>query len=209
MGIFTDLTKFSEHVNLIYEKAIDDYHVQNSIHTSMLNPYEKGDIESLFYSKCWTDTVQWHVEDEIRNPYIQPEQALKLKRRIDHLNQERTDKVELIDHCFLLKYSNVKAAASVSMNTESPAWALDRLSILALKIYHMKAEAERTDAIPEHIASCGQKLSVLYEQQKDLLRSINELLQDISGGRKHMKVYKQMKMYNDPALNPVLYNASR
>jgi hypothetical protein len=209
MGIFRDLRKFSEQVNLIYEKAIDDYHLQHSIHPSMLNPYDNGEIENLFYSKCWTDTIQWHVEDEIRNPYIQPEQALKLKRCIDRLNQERTDKVELIDHYFFLKYSSVKVAASVSMNTESPAWALDRLSILALKIYHMKAETERTDAIPEHIATCSQKLSVLCEQQNDLLRSINELLQDISGGRKHMKVYRQMKMYNDPALNPVLYNSSR
>ena len=209
MCIFTDLAMFSEKVNLIYEKAIIDYHIQNSINSSMLNPFANGEIENLFYSKCWTDTVQWHVEDEIRDPDIEPEHALKLKRRIDRLNQERTDKVELIDHCLFLRYSYVTVAASVPMNTESPAWALDRLSILALKIYHMKAETERADAIPEHIATCCQKLSVLYEQQKDLLRSINELLHDISGGRKHMKVYKQMKMYNDPALNHVLYNAAR
>ena len=149
--------------------------------------------------------MQWHLEDIIRNPGIDPEEALKLKRRIDKSNQDRTDLVELIDSYFLEKYQGVRPLASATINTESPAWAIDRLSILALKIYHMRQETLRTDASADHLAQCSQKLNVLLEQRKDLSTAIDQLLDDIEGGRKYMKVYKQMKMYNDPNLNPVLY----
>lgn len=209
MPHFSDPTMFAEHVTGIYEKAIHDYHLYDSIDRQIKNPFPPGEIESLFYLKCWIDTVQWHVEDEIRDPDINPVEALQYKRRIDHLNQDRTNKVELIDQYLLSQYNHVQASASVPVNTESPAWALDRLSILALKIYHMKIETDRTDATPEHVEACAQKLHVLNEQRQDLQRSINELLRDISKGIKRMKLYKQMKMYNDPALNPVLYNASK
>lgn len=149
--------------------------------------------------------MQWHLEDIIRDPQIDPVEALALKRRIDKSNQDRTDMVEELDTYFREKYSDVKVAADATINTESPAWALDRLSILALKIYHMQAEVDRTDATAEHLAKCRGKLAVLLEQRADLTTAINQLLDDIAAGRKYMKVYRQMKMYNDPATNPVLY----
>ena len=149
--------------------------------------------------------VQWHLEDIIRNPEIDPEEALVIKRRIDKSNQERTDLVEMIDDYFLQKYANVEVKADATINTESPAWAIDRLSILAVKIYHMQQEVERKDASPEHVAKCREKLRILLEQRADLSMAITQLLSEIESGKKYMKVYKQMKMYNDPALNPVLY----
>ena len=155
--------------------------------------------------KNWIDTVQWHFEDIIRDPQIDPEAALVLKRRIDKSNQDRTDLVEMIDSYFLDTYKDVKILDNATINTESPAWAIDRLSILALKIYHMKEQTERTDASEEHLAQCQKKLSVLLEQQKDLSTAIDQLIADIEAGRKYMKVYKQMKMYNDPSTNPILY----
>jgi hypothetical protein len=191
--------------NSIFEESIIHYHEKDDIDTPVSNPYPKDKIEHLLYLKNWIDTVQWHLEDIIRNPSIDPAEALKIKRRIDTSNQERTDVVEYIDSYFLEQYKNITPLKDVSINTESPAWAIDRLSILALKIYHMKAEAERKDASVEHIANCQLKLSILLEQRKDLSRAIDELLKDIAEGRKYMKVYKQMKMYNDPSLNPVLY----
>ena len=151
------------------------------------------------------DVVQWHLEDIIRNPEIDPEEALAIKRRIDKSNQERTDLVEMIDDYFLQKYANVEVKADATINTESPAWAIDRLSILAVKIYHMQQEVERKDASPEHVAKCREKLRILLEQRADLSMAITQLLDEIESGKKYMKVYKQMKMYNDPALNPVLY----
>ena len=162
-------------------------------------------IEYYLYLKNWIDTVLWHFEDIIRDPQIDPVEALALKRRIDKSNQDRTDLVELIDSYFLDKYKDVKIQPDATINTESPAWAIDRLSILALKIYHMRQEVERTDVSPEHHAQCEKKLNILLEQQKDLSSAIDQLIADIEAGRKYMKVYKQMKMYNDPALNPVLY----
>ena len=191
--------------NSIFEKSIADYHIADDVDTPVNNPYPKDQLEHLLYLKNWIDTVQWHLEDIIRNPAIDPVEALAIKRRIDHSNQERTDVVEYIDSYFLQQYTNIKPLPSASVNTESPAWAIDRLSILALKIYHMQAEAERTDASKEHIASCRQKLTILLEQKKDLSSAIDTLLSDIAEGKKFMKVYKQMKMYNDPSLNPVLY----
>ena len=189
----------------IFEQAINDYHVVDDVDQPLKNPYEVGTIEYYLYVKNWIDTVQWHFEDIIRDPKIDPEAALVLKRRIDKSNQDRTDLVEMIDSYFLDKYKDVEVLPDATINTESPAWAVDRLSILALKIYHMREQVERKDADVEHIAKCQQKLDVLLEQQKDLSTAIDQLLADIEAGRKYMKVYKQMKMYNDPSTNPILY----
>lgn len=196
---------FSELCNNIFNQAIRDYHIKDNIETPINNPYEREEIENRLYLKCWIDTVQWHFEDIIRDPHIDPVEALLLKRRIDRSNQDRTDLVEQIDSYFRLKYSDVQILPDARLNTESPAWAVDRLSILALKIYHMREQAERTDATAEHREKCGAKLQVLLEQQKDLSLAIDQLLDDIQAGRKYMKVYRQMKMYNDPSTNPVLY----
>lgn len=196
---------FSEQCNKIFQRAIDDYHVQDDIDTPISNPYDDGTIENRLYLKCWIDTVQWHFEDIIRDPHIDPTEALTLKRRIDRSNQDRTDLVEQIDSYFRQKYAEVKVLPGARINTESPAWAIDRLSILALKIYHMREQAERQDASKEHKDTCKVKLNVLLEQQKDLGTAIDQLLEDIQEGRKYMKVYRQMKMYNDPSTNPVLY----
>lgn len=196
---------FSEQCNKIFQRAIDDYHVHDDIDTPINNPYDDGTIENRLYLKCWIDTVQWHFEDIIRDPNIDPIEALALKRRIDRSNQDRTDLVEQIDSYFRQKYSEVKVLPDARINTESPAWAVDRLSILALKIYHMREQAEREDASKEHKDKCMAKLNVLLEQQKDLGTAIDQLLEDIQEGRKYMKVYRQMKMYNDPSTNPVLY----
>ena len=169
------------------------------------NPYPQENIECYLYLKNWIDAVQWHLEDIIRDPKIDPSEALAIKRRIDQSNQDRTDLVERIDSYFLDKYKDVRVLPDATINTESPAWAIDRLSILVLKIYHMKAEADRTDAEAGHLDACRRKLNVLLEQKKDLSTALDQLLDDIRQGRKYMKVYKQMKMYNDPSLNPVLY----
>ena len=196
---------FTEFANPIFVQSIQDYHKTDCVDTPINNPYESKTIEYYLYLKNWIDTVQWHFEDIIRDPNIDPAEALVLKRRIDKSNQDRTDLVELIDSYFLDKYKDVQIKANATINTESPAWAIDRLSILALKIYHMRQEVERTDTTPEHHAQCENKLNVLLEQQKDLSSAIDQLIDDIENGRKYMKVYKQMKMYNDPNLNPVLY----
>lgn len=196
---------FSEQCNKIFQRAIDDYHIHDDIDTPINNPYDEGTIENRLYLKCWIDTVQWHFEDIIRDPHIDPMEALILKRRIDRSNQDRTDLVEQIDSYFRQKYSEVKVLPNARINTESPAWAIDRLSILALKIYHMREQVERQDASKEHKDTCTAKLNVLLEQQKDLGTAIDQLLEDIQEGRKYMKVYRQMKMYNDPSTNPVLY----
>lgn len=197
---------FVELCNQVFNQAIRDYHVTDNIDTPINNPYERDSIENRLYLKCWIDTVQWHFEDIIRDPHIDPTEALALKRRIDRSNQDRTDLVEQIDSYFRQKYSDVNVLPDARINTESPAWAIDRLSILALKIYHMKEQAERTDASDEHRQKCQTKLNVLLEQQVDLGTAIDQLLEDITAGRKYMKVYRQMKMYNDPSTNPVLYN---
>lgn len=196
---------FTEKANAIFNRAIADYHLYDDVDHHFENPYEAGSLEALLYDKNMVDTVQWHLEDIIRNPDIDPVEALALKRRIDRSNQERTDMVEYIDSYFLEKYRDVKPLPDARLNTETPAWAIDRLSILALKIYHMERETERTDVDEAHREACRRKLDVLLTQQKDLSKAIEELLEDIEAGRKYMKTYKQMKMYNDPALNPVLY----
>ena len=196
---------FTEKARPIFERAIRDYHQTDDIDAPLQNPYAAGTIEADLYRKCWIDTVQWHLEDIVRDPEINPVAALSLKRRIDRSNQERTDLVETIDSYIYTLYHGVQRLPEATINTESPAWAIDRLSILALKIYHMSEQAERTDASAEHRATCQQKLNVLLEQQVDLSTAIDQLLADIEAGRKWMKVYKQMKMYNDPATNPVVY----
>ena len=196
---------FTEHCNVIFGQAIRDHHLTDNVDTPMNNPYNRGTIDYNLYMKCWIDTVQWHFEDIIRDPHIDPTEALQLKRRIDRSNQDRTDLVEEIDTYFRKQYSEVKPLPDARLNTESPAWAVDRLSILALKIYHMKEQVEREDAETAHRDKCAEKLSVLLEQQKDLGLAIDQLLEDIEAGRKYMKVYRQMKMYNDPSTNPVLY----
>lgn len=189
----------------IFEKAISDYHVNDNVDTPINNPYEERSIEYYLYLKNWIDTVQWHLEDIIRDPEINPVEALAIKRRIDKSNQDRTDLVEMIDSYFLDKYKDVTVLPDAVINTESPAWAVDRLSILELKIYHMKEQVERKDADEKHKEQCSRKLAVLLEQRKDLASAIDQLLSDIEAGKKYMKVYKQMKMYNDPSTNPVLY----
>lgn len=191
--------------NEIFDRSVADYHKLDNVDSPCVNPYEDGSFEAILYSKNWVDAVQWHLEDIIRDPEIDPVAALELKRRIDRSNQVRTDMVEDIDTWFRNKYKDVKVSENATINTESPAWALDRLSILALKIWHMREQAERTDADPEHIAKCRGKLDVLLEQRKDLSEAIDTLIEDIAAGRKYMKVYRQMKMYNDPSTNPVLY----
>lgn len=196
---------FAELAFPVFEKSIEDYHKFDDVNQPLANPYEKGSIEHLLYAKNWVDTVQWHYEDIIRDPQIDPVAALVLKRKIDASNQVRTDMVEYIDSYFLDKYKNVQVKPNAKINTESPAWAMDRLSILALKIYHMHEEATRPDASEDHRAKCQAKLEVLLEQKQDMFTSISQLIEDIENGDKFMKVYKQMKMYNDEELNPVLY----
>ncbi|MBF1571573.1 MAG: DUF4254 domain-containing protein [Prevotella sp.] len=196
---------FTKHCNEIFNRAIRDYHVNDDIDTPIQNPFEEGSIENRLYLKCWIDTVQWHFEDIIRDPNIDPVAALALKRRIDKSNQDRTDLVEQIDSYFRTLYKEVHVLDNARLNTESPAWAIDRLSILALKIYHMKEETLREDATPGHVAKCKAKLQILLEQQQDLSTAIDQLLEDIAAGKIYMKVYRQMKMYNDADTNPVLY----
>ena len=196
---------FSEQSNQIFSACTNYYHTMDNVDAEFKNPYEFKTIAYYLFLKNWIDAVQWHLEDIIRNPAIDPQEALLIKRRIDRSNQDRTDLVELIDSFFLEQYSDVKPLPDATINTESPAWAIDRLSILVLKIYHMQQEANRPDAEPAHKEQCTKKLAVLLEQQKDLSAAIDQLLDDIQTGRKYMKLYKQMKMYNDPSLNPVLY----
>lgn len=195
----------TESYNNIFNQAIKDYHVKDNVDTPINNPYDRESIENRLYLKCWIDTVQWHLEDIIRDPHIDPIEALQIKRRIDRSNQDRTDLVEQIDSYFRQLYCDVAVLPDARINTESPAWAIDRLSILALKIYHMQEQVDREEASEEHREKCKSKLNVLLEQQKDLSTAIDQLLEDIAEGRKYMKVYRQMKMYNDPSTNPILY----
>ena len=204
--IAADLTKKAYQ---IFEQSIEDYHKFDSVVQPISNPYNKSDIKHLFYLKNWIDTVQWHYEDIIRDPHINPEDALVLKRKIDASNQHRTDLVENLDAFFLNEYKDVEVLKEAQINTESPAWAFDRLSILALKIYHMQEEASRAEASEDHRQACQKKLEVLLEQRTDLMSAIEQLLKDFKSGRKYMKVYKQMKMYNDDDLNPVLREAKK
>jgi hypothetical protein len=198
---------FAKKANEIFDSATSAYHITDNVDAQEPNPFQPGTIQHTLHAKNWIDAVQWHLEDIIRDPQIDPVKALALKRRIDRSNQDRTDMVEELDTHFRQLYAQVTPQPDATINTESPAWALDRLSILALKIYHMKAEADRHDAQPQHRQRCAQKLDILLQQRDDLTQAIDTLLDDIAAGRKYMKVYRQMKMYNDPETNPVLYGA--
>ena len=200
---------FAQNCNKVFDRATADYHVTDNIDAPRPHHYAEGSLDEILYGKIWIDVVQWHMEDLIRAPQIEPVEAVALKRRIDASNQERTDMVEDIDTWFREKYKDVKPLEGATINTESPAWAIDRLSILAVKIYHMRAEAEREDATDGHREKCAAKLAVLLEQRTDLTDAIDTLLDDIAAGRKYMKVYRQMKMYNDADTNPVLYAAKK
>lgn len=193
----------------IFQQSIRDYHVKDSVDTEIKNPYPLDSVEHLLYLKNWVDTVQWHLEDIIRDPQIDAIRALQIKRTIDSSNQYRTDLVEYIDNWFLKEYQQVKPLSGATFNTESPAWAIDRLSILELKIYHMEIEANRPEASDEHRMKCRDKLTILLEQRSDLSTAIQQLVDDIASGKKYMKVYRQMKMYNDESLNPVLYQQKK
>ena len=197
--------KISKKAIKIFEKSVNDYHVYDDITRNPNNPFENKSFEHLLYEKNWIDTVQWHYEDIIRDPDIDPSEGMKLKRLIDSSNQNRTEMVEYIDSYFLNLYSSVTTRENAKVNTESPAWAIDRLSILILKIYHMEEESNRKNVSEDHRNNCQKKLNVLIEQREDLSESIDQLLIDMSTGIKKMRVYKQMKMYNDESLNPVLY----
>ena len=194
-----------DNCNNIFDHTVELYHVTDDVDAQVATPYPAGTIEASLFRKSWIDAVQWHLEDIIRDPQIDPVAALALKRRIDRSNQDRTDLVEEIDTYFREKFKDVSVLPNATLNTESPAWAIDRLSILALKIYHMREQVNRTDASEEHRIKCQAKLDVLLEQREDLSTAIGQLLDDIAAGRKYMKVYRQMKMYNDPSTNPVLY----
>ena len=200
-----ELSKISHLALDIFRAAIEDYHILDSVDQKSKIPFSSGSLEYLLYKKNWIDTVQWHYEDLIRDPEINPIEGMKLKRKIDASNQERTDMVEHIDSYFLNTYKEVKVNKDAEINTESPAWAIDRLSILELKIYHMEEETIRKEVSQKHKKECISKLTILIQQRVDLTKAIDNLLDKISKGEKYMKVYKQMKMYNDQELNPVLY----
>ena len=193
----------------IFDKCIDDYHKLDNVNQEIINPFEKNSFEGILYRKCWIDTVQWHYEDIIRDDEIKPKKALDLKRKIDKSNQKRTNLVEVIDDYFIDEFKKVNPQKNATINTESPAWAIDRLSILVLKIYHMAEESSRTSATKDHRMKCSEKLSILNEQKSDLCLAIDQLINDISEGKKLMKVYRQMKMYNDEDLNPILYKKDK
>ena len=199
----------TEQFNKIFEKSITDYHIKNDIDRNISNPFKEKSLDNLLYKKNWIDTVQWHLEDIIREPSINPEKALEIKRRIDKSNQDRTDLVELIDDWFFNEFKNIEISDHAFIATETPAWAIDRLSILNLKIYHMREEAERKDANEKHKEKCTFKLNVLLQQREDLSLAINQLFENIKSGKAVIKTYKQMKMYNDPSLNPVLRLSSK
>ena len=207
--IFIKLTNEKHRIFSSFRSVYKDYHINDSIETEIKNPYSNDQFEHLLYQKNWIDTVQWHLEDIIRDPEIEPIEALKIKRVIDASNQKRTDLVEFIDGYFLNKYKDVKPNEKATLNSETIAWALDRLSILALKIFHMFEEVNRESAEQSHKVSCQKKLDVLNEQKLDLSKAIDQLIDDIEKGNKYMKIYKQMKMYNDEELNPVLYKAKK
>ena len=193
----------------IFENCIKDYHKLDDVNQDIINPFEKNSFEGILYRKCWIDTVQWHYEDIIRDDKIKPRKALVLKRKIDLSNQKRTNLVEAIDDFFIKKFKSVTLKKNYTINTESPAWAIDRLSILVLKIYHMAEESNRISATKDHRNKCSEKLIILNEQRSDLCMAIDQLIKDIFDGRKIMKVYRQMKMYNDEDLNPILYKKDK
>ncbi len=199
----------AKQANNIFKESIKKYHITDDINFQIQNPYSPNTINNLLYLKNWIDTVQWHLEDEIRSPHISSSELVNIKRRIDKSNQDRTDTVEKIDDWLLKEFKNIKPKETARMNSETPAWLLDRMSILQLKIYHFKEQTERVEASAEHIFKANQKLAILLDQENDLIHCFDELIDDFQKGEKYMKVYRQMKMYNDPNLNPILYSEKR
>lgn len=193
----------------VFERSVADYHVHDHVDTPIQIPYPPASFEALLYAKNWIDTVQWHLEDIIRLPELNPTEGIAIKRRIDKSNQDRTDTVEKIDDYFLEQFKNVVPQAGTRINSETPAWLLDRMSILVLKIYHMKEQTERSDVSAEHLEKCTSKLRILSEQRTDMRLAFDELIEDIGSGARRFKVYRQMKMYNDASLNPMLYKQSK
>ncbi|MEO7990511.1 MAG: DUF4254 domain-containing protein [Chryseolinea sp.] len=193
----------------VFQRSIDDYHVHDNVDFPIKNPFKEGSFEHLLYTKNWIDTVQWHLEDIIRLPEINPTEAVQLKRRIDKSNQDRTDRVEKIDDVFLDEFKHVIPKSGTRINSETPAWLLDRMSILLLKVFHMKEQTERNDVDAEHKEKCQLKLNILLEQRVDMKTAFDELMEDIGSGNRRFKVYRQMKMYNDASLNPMLYNQKK
>jgi hypothetical protein len=189
----------------VFDKSIHDYHIKDHVDAPILNPYPAQSFEALLYTKNWIDTVQWHLEDIIRKTDIDPAVGILLKRRIDKSNQDRTDIVEKVDDFFLNEFRNAVPKPGARMNSETPAWLLDRMSILMLKIYHMREQTQRMDVAAEHIEKCQSKLNILLEQKNDMRQAFDELIEDIQLGNRKFKVYRQMKMYNDSSLNPMLY----
>jgi hypothetical protein len=189
----------------VFDKSIHDYHIKDHVDAPILNPYPAQSFEALLYTKNWIDTVQWHLEDIIRKTDIDPAVGILLKRRIDKSNQDRTDIVEKVDDFFLNEFRNALPKPGARMNSETPAWLLDRMSILMLKIYHMREQTQRMDVAGEHIEKCESKLNILLEQKNDMRQAFDELIEDIQLGNRKFKVYRQMKMYNDSSLNPMLY----
>ncbi len=194
----------SEGFNRIFVESIKTYHVKDDVNQPCPNPYQDNSLDFYLFKKNWIDTVQWHLEDLIRAEDIEPTEVVKIKRWIDRSNQDRTDTVEEIDDYFFEKYKTVTPKENARLNTETPAWGIDRLSILNLKIYHMHEETQRTSASTSHLAKCQHKLNILLQQKVDLSKAINQLLADLQSGHCIVNTYKQMKMYNDPELNPVL-----
>lgn len=191
----------------IFQQSVRDYHQYDHVDHPMTNPYADGTIEALLYQKNWIDTVQWHLEDIVRDPAIDPVAGLALKRRIDASNQHRTDVVEKIDDRIIAEFQTTTPNPDARLNSETPAWLLDRMSILILKIWHMREQAERKDVDHAHRDRCQAKLSVLLEQQADMGRCLDDLMEEVAAGTRRIKVYRQMKMYNDSTLNPVLYQS--
>lgn len=207
LPLIKEIMLAAEECYTVFQKSIDDYHLKNDVDAALKNPFPAGSFESLLYAKNWIDTVQWHLEDIIRNPEINPSEGLSIKRRIDKSNQDRTDTVERMDDFFLEAFRNVRFDKNSRINSETPAWLLDRMSILMLKIYHMKEQTERKDVSAQHLERCREKLSTLEEQKEDMRHAFDELMEDVGSGRRRFKVYRQMKMYNDSTLNPVLYQS--
>lgn len=196
----------AKNINEIFKLAITDYHLTDNVDAIMPQRFENEKFSSLLYLKNWIDTVQWHLEDIIRDPENDPKYLVEIKRRIDASNQHRTDTVEQIDEYLFEQLKGTKTDSTAKMNSETPAWLLDRMSILQLKIYHFEDQLKRNDLDDELRKSVSHKLAVLKIQEDDLETCFDELMEDLKSGKKYMKLYKQMKMYNDPNLNPVFYN---